>query len=1021
MPDNSKKKDFIATQLAMTKQFEGTGRGRPFYVYNDTKGIPTIGYGINLNDKGNLQYLKNKGYNVNNLLSGKIPIKPKDAEEFTLNKLNSLYDDFSKNYKGFSNIPEHGQHTLIDLQYNMGPQKLKEFKLMNAAFQRGDMKTAAAELKNSDYYNQTKTRAQAHYNTLLNPPKPTFVLKPIAMPKQEPGYLEEFMTGYNAPFGDTKTDYNFPTRVIEGARELFGLTDYSSQQKPKKQEYGGKLTAEGKKRRKYGPRTYEYNNPTGMTTGPITQRSIGNTPGGGYMSFGDGGWTYPANTAYPMHRKGGYVLLGHEYPTYADGGAVTWSIVEDRPMAQDGLLTGFPGMDTGVQASDNTRTAVPQQAANIVQAKQFQSDLRNPKVSEEKFKTKHGISREEYRNRPTEFAVGMNQVWQGAKEPFKFIGADPDLIRKNPAVGIPQALSGTLMMELPIQEMGTATYNMGKNVLNAGKTLAEEGLVQLGNYGYYAPKNLISDVRRYSKGIKNLQDDLMYFNSNAVNLSSKRYKELENIRRISNQWKSGDVDEATRITKLLNSGLPEEQIANIANARPSELQRRLERLKTPEALNPPVPEGYVSGIYTGPSIEDIRNQYGHLIDNPPPLVEIDPRVFNLERPTRSRRNSRTLISNNDNLSLIERLASRTNSKTRIVSEKSIGDVMSKLDNKNIRLDFRQPRSIKGSFYRHSNKDVTEELNQLQKAINESRKGEAIHGAFSVSDSSYPLFLSKLAQNTKSGKVTPTFSGEYKPLNEAGYLFNAGVPKEDIAGYINKHITNLEETIGKNLPKVEIVDDQIMYPAFGAIKRKLGGWVGYPDHTMYSSGMERFDRVKNYTKYADGGNILPYNISDPEEFKKANKAYQDSAADYRRGEALWNKSMKEGLIEINFYEPNYANLAKDQYKFTDPNVLNRMYSIGGPRTVGVYQNKFSPLIPIYQKPVRKPIYTPEPEYNYIQHSEPLGPQNFKEETITMPNGQKIFRSEFEKQYGSKVTEKQFDKKAKGGKVTWQIID
>ena len=34
----------------------------------------------------------------------------------------------------------------------------------------------------------------------------------------------------------------------------------------------------------------------------------------------------------------------------------------------------------------------------------------------------------------------------------------------------------------------------------------------------------------------------------------------------------------------------------------------------------------------------------------------------------------------------------------------------------------------------------------------------------------------------------------------------------------------------------------------------GGWTGYPDHTMYSAGMERFDRVRDYTKYADGGPV-----------------------------------------------------------------------------------------------------------------------------------------------------------------------
>lgn len=249
--------------------------------------------------------------------------------------------------------------------------------------------------------------------------------KPVApkpVPAPEPGYWNEFMTGYNAPFNDPKTDYHIPIRLMSGLQELFGMTDYSSQKKA----HGGRLTKEGKKIRKYGPRPdYMNQNPSGMTTGPITQRSIGNTPGGGYMAFGDGGntayeswyryntpegreglpdsysdydyqryyndavrgvnpmefdevsqhfpdtykypwhpsfsdesiyytnqketpalsyntkadwkeytrskrakggWVYPTNTNYarvspnPVYRKGGYILPGHEYPSYANGG-----------------------------------------------------------------------------------------------------------------------------------------------------------------------------------------------------------------------------------------------------------------------------------------------------------------------------------------------------------------------------------------------------------------------------------------------------------------------------------------------------------------------------------------------------------------------------------------------------------------------------------------------------------------------------------------------------------------------------
>lgn len=168
-------------------------------------------------------------------------------------------------------------------------------------------------------------------------------------------------------------------------------------------------------------------------------------------SHAKGGWVYPTNTGYPK---------------FADGGPVTWSIVEDRPMAGNGMFTGYTAEPS------TTRTNVPQQVQALTAAREFQSDLKNPRVTEEQFKSKHGISREQFRNKPSNFDVAMNQVWQGAKEPFKFIGADPDLIRENPSVGIPQALTGVLMSELPVGEI----YQAGKSaVKGAGKALTKEG------------------------------------------------------------------------------------------------------------------------------------------------------------------------------------------------------------------------------------------------------------------------------------------------------------------------------------------------------------------------------------------------------------------------------------------------------------------------------------------------------------------------------------------------------------------
>lgn len=797
--------------LKNIKYFEGY-EPKP---YKDTQGIPTIGYGINLTDPANIEFIKkNTPYKVDQVLKGEVNFSEKYASRYVDNKINNVYKEAKNLHPNLDSYPAPVQNVILDLGYNMGTTKLAGFKNFNSALQKGNYSKAAEELKNSNYYNQTGRRAKSHYDTLsglAGSSSHKRVLSASSAP--EPGYFEKFMTGYNAPFNDPKTDYNFPTRFIGGLQEVFGV---DTTQPVQKQKHGGRLTKEGKEARKRAPRTYNYPDPPNVTSGPMDQRGNPN------LVFGAGGWTgYPDHTMkssarqqfddvrrltkyadggpiepynisdpaefkkadrayqdslslynkynfpgkvnynYPISRNEDYLIhtnyfhetpekarkeilnhigeanakfgknginpIGYNYekftkdnwhypvfknpvrkPVYTpepeynitqssepfgpqnmemptqvdsiwtpygkmsradyekqfgskvterdlrvkkdDGGDVSqaqqeyirnigrnaatgsvtplygakdpiftiiggaagrviprmlslipfpakpaatkseqlpeiprnravppphkglelspelepymsstrrpatreeqvfesflspkrraeldeerttyydskgniiprpkkakggtvWSIVEDRPMAGNGLLVPPAGMfDTGVQRSDATNTTVQQSVQNTVAAKQFQSDLRNPRVTESQFKEKHGISREQYRNLPSNFDVAMNQVWQGAKEPFKFIGADPDLIRENPNAGIPQALAGTLMLELPVDEMYQATkqgisgikkalgkrykevptittpIDVSRNLedLNAAQKFAEQ-------YGYELPANL---------------------------------------------------------------------------------------------------------------------------------------------------------------------------------------------------------------------------------------------------------------------------------------------------------------------------------------------------------------------------------------------------------------------------------------------------------------------------------------------------------------------------------------------------
>lgn len=79
----------------------------------------------------------------------------------------------------------------------------------------------------------------------------------------------------------------------------------------------------------------------------------------------------------------------------------------------------------------------------------------------------------------TKFNRVMQQTWESAKVPFQMFGADPNLIKDNPRVGIPQALTSAITAELPLGEM----YQGAKQGVKAvGKTLRSESRILSNKY-----------------------------------------------------------------------------------------------------------------------------------------------------------------------------------------------------------------------------------------------------------------------------------------------------------------------------------------------------------------------------------------------------------------------------------------------------------------------------------------------------------------------------------------------------------
>jgi GH24 family phage-related lysozyme (muramidase) len=139
--------------IPQTKQFEGF-RDK---VYTDTTGNPTIGYGFNLNDK-NMRSLV-----PSDVISGKRTLSQEEADQIFLVRYNQAAKDaFSYLGDDMLKLDPQRQAIIVDMAYNMGPNKLAEFKQLKKAISTGDYTRAASEMKDSQWYNQTGNRAKHH-------------------------------------------------------------------------------------------------------------------------------------------------------------------------------------------------------------------------------------------------------------------------------------------------------------------------------------------------------------------------------------------------------------------------------------------------------------------------------------------------------------------------------------------------------------------------------------------------------------------------------------------------------------------------------------------------------------------------------------------------------------------------------------------------------------------------------------------------------------------------------------------
>lgn len=129
-----------ADTFAATLQDLRDDEGLSLTLYADTEGVPTIGYGVNL----------------------QIGISRAEAEMLLEHRAAERLGELSTRLPLFGRLDPVRQRVLLNMAYQAGVGGLLGFKRMLAALERGDYETAAREALDSKMARQSPKRAARH-------------------------------------------------------------------------------------------------------------------------------------------------------------------------------------------------------------------------------------------------------------------------------------------------------------------------------------------------------------------------------------------------------------------------------------------------------------------------------------------------------------------------------------------------------------------------------------------------------------------------------------------------------------------------------------------------------------------------------------------------------------------------------------------------------------------------------------------------------------------------------------------
>jgi lysozyme len=132
--------------------------GTRLSVYEDTEDNLTIGIGFNLDSGDAARICGMFGIDYAGVTSGTVILTVPQVLEIFQYQLNIVIGQAIQVFSNFSTMPDNVQAVICDVIFNIGIGEFNKFVNTIASLKAGNWVAAAANLKDSDWYNEVGTR-----------------------------------------------------------------------------------------------------------------------------------------------------------------------------------------------------------------------------------------------------------------------------------------------------------------------------------------------------------------------------------------------------------------------------------------------------------------------------------------------------------------------------------------------------------------------------------------------------------------------------------------------------------------------------------------------------------------------------------------------------------------------------------------------------------------------------------------------------------------------------------------------